>query len=305
MSRILVTGASGLLGLNIGLQFHNLHEIIGVANGHPLNGVPFEMRTVDLAKKGAARRLIADVRPDLLVHCAALANIDQAESQPELAQRINAELPGEFASEMRKTGGMMVHISTDSVFDGQRGNYSETDEPNPINIYARTKLAGEQAALGANLEVIVARVNFYGWSLSGKRSLAEIFFNNLSAGNYMYGFTDVYFCPLQVNILGEILLEMAERRLKGLYHVVSSEALTKYEFGVRIANMFGLDESLIRPVSWQEAGLQAARSPKLTLNSDKLARALGRVLPAQEPGLRRFLSLYREGVQAQIRNYAV
>ncbi len=234
-----------------------------------------------------------------------MANIDQAETQPELAQRINAELPGEIAGEMRKTGGMMVHISTDSVFDGQRGNYTETDEPNPINVYARTKLAGEQAVLQANPDAIVARVNFYGWSLSGKRSLAEIFFNNLSAGKRMYGFTDVYFCPLQVNILGEILLEMAERQLKGLFHVVSSEALTKYDFGVRVAHLFGLDKSLIQPVSWQEAGLQAARSPKLTLNSDKLAGALGRVLPAQEPGLRRFLSLYREGVQAQIRSYAV
>ncbi len=72
----------------------------------------------------------------------------------------------------------------------------------------------------------------------------------------MLGFTDVYFCPLQVNVLAEILLEMASRQLHGLYHVVSSEALTKYDFGMRIARLFGLDEGLIRPVSWQEAGLK-------------------------------------------------
>jgi dTDP-4-dehydrorhamnose reductase len=93
MSRILVTGASGLLGLNIGLQFHDQHEIIGVANGHPIKGIPFEMRTVDLAQPGAARSIVGDVRPDLVIHCAAMANIDQAESQPALAQRINANCP--------------------------------------------------------------------------------------------------------------------------------------------------------------------------------------------------------------------
>jgi dTDP-4-dehydrorhamnose reductase len=305
MSRILVTGASGLLGLSFCLQYHDQHQIIGLVNEHPLKGVPFELRSVDLAQTGAAQKLVAELQPEIVLHCAALANIDQAESRPALAQRINAELPGEFAALMRQTGGTMIHISTDSVFDGQRGDYRESDEPNPINVYARTKLAGEQSVLQANPDAIVARVNFYGWSMSGKRSLAEIFFNQLSAGKTMFGFTDVYFCPLQVNLLAEILLEMASRRLKGLYHVVSSEALTKYDFGVRIARLFSLDETLIQPVSWRDAGLQAARSPNLTLNSGKLARALGRALPDQTPGLNQFLSLYREGFQAQIQNYAV
>ena len=305
MSRILLTGASGLLGLSFGLQYHDQHEIVGVVNEHPLKGVPFEVRQVDLAQPGAAEKLIAEVQPEIVLHCAALANIDQAESHPGLAQRINAEIPGEIAALMRQSGGWMIHISTDSVFDGQRGDSRETDETNPINVYARTKLAGEQAVLQANPDAIVARVNFYGWSISGKRSLAEIFYQQISAGKSMLGFTDVYFCPLQVNVLAEILLEMASRQLHGLYHVVSSEALTKYDFGMRIARLFGLNETLIRPVSWQEAGLQAARSPKLTLNSEKLAGALGRTLPNQAPGLDRFLSLYREGFQAQIRNYVM
>ena len=305
MSRILVTGASGLLGLSFGLQFCDQHEIIGVANAHPLKGLPFELRAVDLAQPGAAQRLIAEVQPELVLHCAALANIDLAESQPALARRINTEVPGEIAAAVRRIGGKMIHISTDSVFDGQRGDYSERDEPNPINVYARTKLDGERAVLQDDPDAIVARVNFYGWSLSGKRSLAEIFFYTLSAGKSMFGFTDVYFCPLQVNILGEVLLEMASRSLNGLYHVVSAEALTKYDFGTRIARLFGLDETLIQPVSWKDAGLRAARSPRLTLNSGKLASALGHDLPGQASGLSRFLSLYREGFQAQIRNYAV
>jgi dTDP-4-dehydrorhamnose reductase len=305
MSRILVTGASGLLGLSFGLQYCDQHEIIGIANEHPLQGLPFELRQVDLAQPDAAQKLVAELRPEIVLHCAALANIDRAESHPALAQRINAQVPGEFAASVRKTGGKLIHISTDSVFDGQRGDYRENDEPNPINVYARTKLAGEKAVLQANPDAIVARVNFYGWSLSGKRSLGEIFFHTLSAGKTMFGFTDVYFCPLQVNVLSEILLEMAARQLTGLYHVVSREALTKYDFGVRIARLFDLDETQIQPVSWKDAGLKAARSPNLTLKCDKLARAFGRDLPAQAPGLSRFLSLYREGFLTKISSYAV
>ena len=104
----------------------------------------------------------------------------------------------------------------------------------------------------------------------------------------MFGFTDVFFCPLQVNVLSEILLRMAELRLSGLYHVVSREALSKYDFGCRIARLFGLDESLITPVSWKDGGLKAARSPNLTLRTEKLAAALGEPLPDQAPGLSGF-----------------
>jgi dTDP-4-dehydrorhamnose reductase len=304
MSRILVTGASGLLGLNFGLQFSGQHEIIGVANTHRLSGLPFALRMLDLAQPGAAAKLIDEVHPEIVLHCAAMANIDQAEANPQAAYRMNAEVSGELAEAARRSGAVMVYISTDAVFDGLRGDFAETDEPNPINVYARTKLAGEQAVLQANPDAIVARVNFYGWSLSGQRSLGELFYNNLSAGKSMLGFTDVLFCPLEVNKLGAVLLKMTERRLSGIYHAVSREALSKYDFGCRIARLFDLDEALIRPVPWKEAGLKAPRSPRLTLCTEKLAAALGEPLPDQAAGLDRFIALYREGLRERIRQFA-
>jgi dTDP-4-dehydrorhamnose reductase len=305
MSRILVTGASGLLGLNFGLQFTGRHEIIGVTNSRRLQGVPFELRQVDLAQPGSAARLMDEVRPDIVLHCAAQANIDAAEGDPVMAERINARVPGEIAAASRSTGAAMVHISTDAVFDGVRGNYLEEDVPNPVNIYAQTKLRGEQAVLAANPDAAVARVNFYGWSVIGTRSLGELFYNNLSVGKNMFGFTDVFFCTLQVNVLSEILLHMAELRLKGIYHVVSHEALSKYDFGCRVARRFGLDESLIIPVSWKDGGLKAVRSPNLTLRTEKLAAALGSPLPDQASGLERFYQLYREGLREKIRQFAI
>ncbi len=299
--RILVTGASGLLGLNFALQYNGLHEIIGLFNDNLLAHAPFEVCQVDLTQIGVAEKVVLQYRPDCIIHCAALANVDACESEPELAQRINAEVPGELAAAARKAGIKLVHISTDAVFDGLHGDYSERSLANPINIYARTKLAGERAVLDANPDAIVARVNFYGWSLSGTRSLAEFFFNNLQAGKRVNGFTDVWFCPLQVSLLGETLMKMVEKNLSGLFHTVNRECLSKYDFGCRIARQFGLDERLVTPVSWLDGRLVAPRSPNLRLKVDKLEKALGELLPDQAAGLNRFYAQCQDGFAEKIR----
>jgi dTDP-4-dehydrorhamnose reductase len=301
--RILVTGASGLLGLNFGLQYARQHTIIGVINTHALPDAPFEVCQADLAQPGTARALIEASKPELILHCAALANLEACERQPQLAQRLNGDVPGELAQEARRAGVKLVHISTDAVFDGSTGGYTERSQPNPINVYARTKLDGERAVAAANPDAIIARVNFYGWSLSSTRSLGELFFHNLANGRRMNGFTDVLFCPLQVNVLAEILLQMVEKNLSGLFHTLSSECLTKYDFGCRLARQFGLDASLISPVSWLEGKLDAPRSPTLSLRTDKLEKALGHTLPDQAAGLQRFYAQYRSGYLDTLKSF--
>lgn len=304
MTRILVTGASGLLGLNLSLQLYDRCEIIGVTHRQALNRPPFKWVEADLARPGKVAELVNTYEPDLVVHCAALANVDACEGEPGLALRVNGELPGEMAAVCRRMGTRLVHLSTDAVFDGQRGGYVETDEPNPLNVYARTKLAGEHAVADANPDALVLRVNFYGLSLSGKRSLAELFHHNLSAGREMMGFTDVFFCPLQVNDLVDLILKMGLNGLNGLYHVVSSECISKYDFGMAIARRFGLDGALIRPVSWREAGLKAVRSPNLTLNVEKATHALGSAMPDQAAGLERLFENFQENLPERLRSLA-
>ena len=259
------------------------------------------MRQIDLAASGAAARALDEVQPEWVIHCAALANVDACEDQPELARRLNAELPGQLAAETAKGGVRLVHLSTDAVFDGQRGDYKEGDATHPLSHYAQTKLEGEQAVLAADPNAIVARVNFFGWSQSGTRSLAEFFFNNLSQGQAINGFMDVYFCPLLANHLAEVLLEMLDKDLHGLYHVVSPEKLSKYDFGVRLAKTFGLDAGLISPISVEDAGLKAVRSPNLTLSTAKLARDLGHPAPDVQHGLDGLYQLYRQGYREKLK----
>jgi dTDP-4-dehydrorhamnose reductase len=299
--RLLVTGASGLLGVNLAHEAAKEHTVTGVVNKRAFESEAFEVRQVDLLAPNAIPQLLDESQPDWIVHCAAIANVDECEKNPDLAYLMNAELPGELARQVAPRGIPLIHISTDAVFDGAKGDYTETDAPHPLSTYAKTKLIGEQEVEDAYPEAIIARVNMFGWSLTGKRSLAEFFFYNLRDGKTVKGFTDVFFCPMLVNDLAVVFIEMLKKGLSGLYHVVSPTCMSKYDFGVAIADKFGLDAGLIAPVSVTEGGLAAVRSPNLTLKADKLVKALGSPLPNIEDGLSRLYDLYQAGYPRMLR----
>jgi dTDP-4-dehydrorhamnose reductase len=301
--KILVTGASGLLGLNLSLMGMEAHTIVG-ADRSKLAGTPFELIKADLLDPEVEHRLLDTVKPDAVIHTAALANLEACEEQPDTARLLNAQLPGELADACARRGIQMMHISTDAVFDGTKdGVYTEEDTPNPQGVYASTKLEGERNVLSANPNAVVVRVNFFGWSLSGTRSLPEFFINNLSAGKPAQGFTDVFFCPLFVGDLGEMLLKVLKSELSGIYHVVGSESLSKFDFGVAIAHRFNLDERLIEPVSVEESTLIARRSHNLRLSVHKLSTALDEPIPGFSTGLDRFYTQYQQGYPQKLRSY--
>jgi dTDP-4-dehydrorhamnose reductase len=302
--RLLITGASGLLGLNLALEAGKMHTVIGVDRNRLVH-VPFEQVTLDLLAAGQVEAALETARPDGVVHCAALANLEACEADPGLAQRLNADLPGELALACKKRGIKMLHISTDAVFDGSAaGEYTESDAPTPPGVYSSTKWQGEQNVLAANPHASVARVNFYGWSISGRRSLSEYFFNALSAGKLCNGFTDVSFCPTFVGDLADLLLEMLAKNLNGLYHAVGARSMSKYDFGVAVARRFGFDEKLIAPISVEQAGLAARRSHNLRLSIHKLSTDLGHPLPEFSTGLDKFHGQYQQGYPQLIHSFA-
>ena len=301
--RILITGASGLLGLNLALDAAAAHDVIGV-DRNKLASAPLDLIRADLLDPQAVSRVLNEAKPDAVIHCAALANLEACEADPDLAYQMNAELPAQIADACARRGINLVHISTDAVFDGTKdGMYTEADTPNPVGVYSQTKFAGERGVLQMNPQAIVARVNFYGWSLDGKRSLAEFFVNNLGNGKNVNGFTDVIFCPMLVNHLGKILLEMIEKKLHGLYHVVGPQAMSKYQFGVEVARKFGLRESLISPQSVDRSSLTAHRSHNLWLSVHRLSTDLGHELPNFSTGLEEFYAQYQQGYPQKIRSY--
>jgi dTDP-4-dehydrorhamnose reductase len=304
MARILITGTSGLLGINLAQETMNTHQIFGLDRGR-LGHAPFKIIHGDLLDPRIIESAIQSARPEWIINCAALADLDRCEEDPDLARRLNTDVPAKLAKTCKARGIALVHISTDAVFDGMTDAfYKEEDEPNPLSVYARTKLDSERAVLAENPEAIVARVNFYGWSLTGKRSLAEFFFHNLTNNKSMSGFTDVKFCPMLVNDTARTLVKMLQKNLKGLYHLAGPQAMSKYQFGVEIARKFNLREAGISPKSINTSSLNARRSNNLCLSINKISTDLGEALPEFSTGLNEFYLQYQQGYPQKIRGYA-
>jgi dTDP-4-dehydrorhamnose reductase len=301
--KLLITGASGLLGINLAIEAMREHEVVGVDRGK-LRSAPFQVFLVDLPNRGAFDSILDSTSPDWLINCAALANLEECEKDPEQAKVLNVDLPAELANTCAERHIRFVHISTDAVFDGEKTKpYTEDDRPNPQSVYSQTKLAGEHATFSQNPDAIVARVNMFGWSLTNKRSLGEFFVNNLSEGKRVNGFTDVIFCPMLVNDTARLLLEMLKKNLSGLYHVVGPQAMNKYQFGMEVARTFGLSESLISPKSVLSSELTAKRSHNLWLSIHKLSTDLGREIPSFSTGLIEFYTQFQQGYPQKIRGY--
>ena len=301
--KLLIIGASGLLGINLALETMREHEVIGIDRGK-LQSAPFPVRKANFFQRRVFDPMLDATQPDWVINCAALANLEECEKHPGQARILNTELPRELADACARRKIKFVHLSTDAVFDGTREDaYTEDDEPNPQGVYSQTKLDGERAVLEANPHAIVARVNFFGWSLGGRRSLGEFFVNNLSEGKNVNGFIDVSFCPMWVNHLSRLLVEMLEKNLNGLYHVVGAQAMNKYQFGVEVARKFGLRESLIAPQSVESSALTARRSHNLWLSIHKLSTALGHEIPDFSTGLDGFYTQFQQGYPQKIRSY--
>lgn len=301
--KLLLTGVSGLLGINFAQEMMGAHEIIGVDRGKLVNA-PFKVLKQDLLNVDSVESILDSTQPEWVINCAALADLEACEDNPDIAKRLNIDLPRRLAHSCKARNIPFVHISTDAVFDGEKdGFYTEEDKPNPQSVYAKTKFEGEWAVLTEDSNAIVARVNFYGWSLGGRRSLAEFFHHNLTHNKSMSGFTDVVFCPMLVNDTARTLVKMIQRGLSGLYHLVGPQAMSKYQFGVEIARKFILPESEISPKSILSSGLTARRSHNLWLSTHKLSTALGEDLPEFSTGLNEFYTQYQQGYPQKIRSY--
>ena len=301
--KLLITGASGLLGINLAMEAMRTHEVIGVDRGK-LKSAPFQVLHADLLHMDTLDSVLDSARPGALINCAALANLEECEQHPERAQILNAEMPGELAYACAQRNISFIHLSTDAVFDGTKaGSYTEEDEPNPQGVYSQSKLDGERVVQQANPQAVIARVNFFGWSLTNSRSLGEFFVNNLNAEKSVNGFTDIIFCPMLVNHTARLLLDMLAKNLSGLYHVVGAQPMSKYHFGLEVARKFGLNESLISPKSVEGSGLTAKRSHNLWLSIHKLSTDLGGEIPNFSTDLDEFYTQHQQGYPQKIRGY--
>ena len=301
---LVVTGASGLLGACALKAAAELGwEAVGLCHRHVIRDPVLKIAQVDLTDASASRRLLLDLRPGIILHCAAATNVDWCEDHPEQAQAINVQASAVLAEIASTLDAQLLYVSTDSVFAGDRGGYAETCNPAPVNVYANSKLAGERATLESNPSAIVARVSIYGWNAQDKQSLAEWVLRRLEEGNQVPGFTDIFFTPILVNDLVPILFAMLQERLTGLYHVTGAERISKFEFARKVAATFGFDPEQVTPCRVNDTKLKARRPLDISLNTRKIQDALGRSMPDVDSGLRRFRELRDCHYPQQLKSY--
>lgn len=301
--RILLTGASGLLGANFLLTaLKQGHELLAVTGTQAMNLPAGQHLQVDLVEEQAVARLLQETQPDWIVHCAAITHVDRCEENPRQAYAVNAKATRSLAAGARRLGARMLYVSTDSVFDGLRGRYTEHDTPAPVNVYARTKMAGERAAQEELSEILIVRTNMYGWNAQDKHSLAEWVLARLTVGEDVPGFRDVIFSPILVTDLSEIMLHLMDRGARGVYHVGGGQILSKYAFAVAVAQAFGFPPERVRATSVHEASLAARRPLNTSLSTEKLCRELGTVLDTIDSSLRRLKAQQESGYQQTLKS---
>jgi dTDP-4-dehydrorhamnose reductase len=300
LQRVLVVGSNGLLGQKMAEQLvrgTSYHITLASIEDEPvrqLASVPYVK--LDITSHKEVRDLVAEIRPDVLVNCAAMTNVDLCETERELAWKINVNGVEYLAEAAKKQHAVMVHVSSDYVFDGKNGPYTEDDKPEPLCYYGKSKLASENALRSAGVPSIVARTMvLYGHAPGVKANFALWLIQSLQARQSVRIVDDQIGNPTLVDDLAYGLLRAVELGKTGIYNIAGRDICTRYEFAVRLARVFGLDESLIVPIKTASLKQPAARPLKSGLITLKAEVELGFKPSSVEHGLEVLKSQLRLG----------
>jgi dTDP-4-dehydrorhamnose reductase len=268
-SRVLITGANGLLGQELITRMSSLPIYDVLATGRDARPRFTQgscgYTQLDIADPDAVHRIFQDFTPDVVINCAAMTQVDQCETERDACWKVNADAVETLARATKQFGGRLLQVSTDFVFDGADGPYAEGARPNPINYYGKSKLSGENAARLAGTEgwAIARTVLVYGTSEGDARSnIALWVINELSAGREIYVVTDQFRTPTYAPDLADGIERIVRYGKTGVYHLSGREFMSVFEFARTIARVFELDESLIKPTDSTRFTQPAARPPR-------------------------------------------
>lgn len=293
--RILLTGATGLLGYNI-LNFlaDKGYEVIATYHRASIefNRGDVYWINIDLEDEQKIVRNVMEIKPDIIMHAAAYTDVDGCELNKEKAFKVNYLATKAISYISTKINAYLVYVSTDYVFNGEKGMYKESDLPNPINYYGLTKLLGETAILSLLPEssLIVRTSGLYGYSPMGRKNFGINALEKLLKGEEVYAFHDQYLSPTYAYTLAERLVKAIEKRLIGVLHL-AGERLSRYDFAVSLAQILGIDKALVKPISLYDAKLIAKRPRDSSLDTSK-ARLEGLTIPSVVECLNHFVNVY-------------
>lgn len=251
-----------------------------------------EFKNLDITNFDLVNSFLNKEKPDLVINCAANTNIDYLEKNEKYANLINGVGVENIAKTCKKISSKLIHISTDSVFDGTKGSYKEEDSTNPINVYGKSKLLGEKL-LQENLDnFIIIRTNLFGYNHQ-QRFLLNWILKNLKEQKEFTGFEDIIFNPLEISFLSDLIVKLGNIEYSGIVHLGSDEIISKYDFGCEVADILGFDKKVIKKGSIEHSNLIAKR-PKNTSISNLKAK---KILKINFPSLKEQILKINEDIQ--------
>lgn len=279
--RILITGANGQLGT----------ELQRVLNGHTLIlriGPEFDLLAPD------AESQVIEAHPEVIIHTAAYTDVDAAESEPDAAMAVNADGTERMASAAVRCGARLIYLSTDYVFDGTKGSpYDETDAPNPLNVYGRSKLEGERRALVRCPNTLVVRTSWL-YGMHGKNFVTTIL-RRAAEQSDLFVVADQYGSPTHAGDLAAALDRVLTLDVRGVAHASGTGSCSWYEFASTIVALAGLPAK-VRPITTAQSATRVNRPPYSVLANRVLAQR-GITLPHWKDALTRFMKQVKVEVQ--------
>jgi dTDP-4-dehydrorhamnose reductase len=272
MQKLLITGASGLLGNWTVVLAEPNYRVTAtdiIEPPHP-NAVK-----ADITDAEAIRLLFQKLKPDVVIHTASETNVDRCETERERAWRINVGGTMNIAEACAETRAKLVCISTDYVFDGEKGLYDEEDAPNPIDFYGLTKLEGEKQAAKRLRNCAILRTSVLYGRHPTKQDFATWVISKVKQQQEITVVDDHFNTPTLAENLAQMALEVAAHDLQGIFHTSGRERISRYDFARRIAETFNLDSRFIKPIKMNELKAWIAKRPRdSSLNTEKVQQQL-------------------------------
>lgn len=287
--KVLVIGGTGLVGNALVRAWSARGADVAAATYHCHAASPFLQ--LDMQDEARVREILGKHRPAVVAVPAANPFVDYCERHPEQTRKVNVDGTLNVARACRDLSARMIFYSSDYVFDGAKGVYTEEDATCPINEYGRQKAEAERGVLAADPRNLVIRTSgAYGWQWEPKNFVLQIR-AKLSAGQEMSVADDVRYNPTYAENLAEITAELVETGAGGIFHVVGADEIVRYAFALRAARAFGLDESLLKPAPMSTLASATPRPKESSLRTDKVRAAVSVPPLGVDKGLREMLSL--------------
>lgn len=280
--RVLITGSNGLLGQKLIDLLAPMQDVELIATSHGLNRYPsnknnFEYFTMDITSADQVNEVIAQTNPDYVINTAAMTNVDQCETDKENCWKLNVDAVSNLVNACKLNDSFLLHLSTDFIFDGEDGPYSETDEPNPISYYGESKLAAEKIVTSSNIDWAIARtVLVYGIAHDMSRSNIILWVkSSLEDKKEIKVINDQWRTPTLAEDLAMGCYLIVKNRAKGIYNISGKDLLNPFQMAVKTAEFFGLDMSTVKEVDGSIFTQPAKRPPKTGFKLDKSINDLG------------------------------